>query len=197
MKLYDLEPSGNCYKVRLFCALAQIPIDLLPVDFMAGEHKTAKFLAMNPLGELPILQDGDLTLRDSQAILVYLAAQYGGEAWLPKAPVHQAKIMQWLSTSANNVQHGPADARLVDLFGYKLDKPTTIANSDFILPIFEAHLAKNQWLEMGRVTIADIACFPYIALAADGKIALKDYPHVIAWINRIKQLPGYVGMPGL
>ena len=62
MKLYDLEPSGNCYKVRLFCALANIPLDLVPVDFMAGEHKSAKFLAMNPLGELPILQDGDLTL---------------------------------------------------------------------------------------------------------------------------------------
>ena len=45
LKLYDLEPSGNCYEVRLFCALAQIPFDLVPVDFMAGKHKTASFLA--------------------------------------------------------------------------------------------------------------------------------------------------------
>lgn len=197
MKLYDLEPSGNCYKVRLFCALAQIPIDLVPVDFMAGEHKTAKFLAMNPLGELPILDDNGTILRDSQAILVYLAAQYGGEAWLPKEPAHQAKIMQWLSTAANNVQHGPADARLVDLFGYKLDKPTIIANSNFILPIFEEHLAKNQWLEMGRVTIADIACFPYIALAHEGGISLETYPNIRAWIARIKALPNFIAMSGI
>ena len=119
MKLYDLEPSGNRYKVRLFCALAKISIDLVPVDFMAGEHKSAKFLAMNPLGELPILDDDGYILRDSQAILVYLASKYGGEAWLPKDPAHAAKVMQWLSTAANNVQHGPGDARLVDLFGYK------------------------------------------------------------------------------
>ena len=97
MKLHDLEPSGNCYKVRLLCALAQIPIELVSVDFMAGEHKTPKYLAMNPLGQVPILQDGQgesmLTLWDSQAILVYLASKYGGEAWLPKEPAHAAKII--------------------------------------------------------------------------------------------------------
>ncbi len=197
MKLYDLEPSGNCYKVRLFCALAQIPVEIVPVDFMAGEHKTSKFLAMNPLGELPILQDGDLILRDSQAILVYLASKYGGEAWLPKDPAHMAKIIQWLSTAANNVQHGPSAARLVDKFGYDLDKATTIRNSNFILPIFEAHLGKNQWLEMGRVTIADIACFPYLALSHEGGISLEPYPNIRAWIGRIKALPNFKGMPGV
>ena len=197
MKLYDLEPSGNCYKVRLFCALAKIPIDLIPVDFMAGEHKTAEFLAMNPLGELPILDDEGYILRDSQAILVYLAGKYGGEAWLPKDPAHAAKVMQWLSTAANNVQHGPGDARLVDLFGYKIDKPTTIANSNFILPIFEAHLASNQWLEMGRVTIADCACFPYIALSHQGGVSLEAYPNIRAWIARVKALPNFIAMPGI
>ena len=197
MKLYDLEPSGNCYKVRLFCALAKIPIDLVPVDFMAGEHKSAKFLAMNSLGELPILDDDGYILRDSQAILVYLAGKYGGEAWLPKDPAHAAKVMQWLSTAANNVQHGPGDARLVDLFGYKIDKATTIANSNIILPIFEAHLANNQWLEMGRVTIADCACFPYIALSHQGGVSLEPYPNIRAWIARMKALPNFIGMPGV
>ena len=197
MKLYDLEPSGNCYKVRLFCALAKISIDLVPVDFMTGEHKSAKFLAMNPLGELPILDDDGYILRDSQAILVYLASKYGGEAWLPKDPAQAAKVIQWLSTAANNVQHGPGDARLVDLFGYKIDKPTTIANSNTILPIFEAHLAKNQWLEMGRVTIADIACFPYIALSHEGGVSLEAYPNIRAWIARMKALPNFIGMPGI
>ena len=105
--------------------------------------------------------------------------------------------MQWLSTAANNVQHGSGDARLVDLFGYKIDKPTTIANSNFILPIFEAHLANNQWLEMGRVTIADCACFPYIALSHDGGVSLNAYPNIRAWIARMKALPYFIGMPGV
>ena len=197
MKLYDLEPSGNCYKIRLFCALAQIPIELIPVDFMAGEHKTEPFLALNAFGELPILDDNGLILRDSQAILVYLASKYGGEAWLPKDPAHMAKIMQWLSTSANNVQHGPGDARLVDKFGYKIDKPTTVANSSHILQIFEAHLANNQWLEMNRVTIADIACFPYIALSYEGGVSLDAYPNIRAWCARVKALPNFISMSGI
>ena len=197
MKLYDLEPSGNCYKVRLFCALAGIPIELYAIDFMASEHKTPKFLAMNPLGEVPILDDNGTILRDSQAILVYLASKYGGEVWLPKDPAHAAKVMQWLSTAANEVQHGPGDARLVDLFGYKLDKAAAVKNSNHLLPIFENHLAKNQWLEMGRVTIADIACLPYIALSHDGGISLEPYPNIRAWITRIKALPNFIGMPGI
>jgi glutathione S-transferase len=197
LKLYDLEPSGNCYKVRLFCALAKIPLELYSTDFMAGEHKTAKFMAMNPLGEVPILDDNGYILRDSQAILVYLASKYGGEAWLPKDPAHAGKVMQWLSTAANEVQHGPGDARLVDLFGYKLDKATAIAKSNQLLPIFEAHLGKNQWLEMGRVTIADCACFPYIGLSHQGGVSLEPYPNIRAWIGRIKALPNYIPMSGI
>jgi glutathione S-transferase len=197
MKLYDLEPSGNCYKVRLLCALIGQPIELVSVDFMAGEHKTPKFLSMNALGELPILDDDGFILRDSQAILVYLASKYGGEAWLPKDPANAAKVMQWLSTAANEVQHGPGDARLVDLFGYKLDKATTVANSNKLLPIFEAHLGKNNWLEMGRVTIADIACYPYIGLSHQGGVSLEAYPNIRAWIARIKALPNYIAMSGI
>ncbi|SDK56591.1 glutathione S-transferase [Methylophilus rhizosphaerae] len=197
MKLYDLELSGNCYKVRLFCALAGIPVTLHPVDFMGGEHKTAPFLAMNPLGELPILQDGDVLLRDSQAILVYLATQYGGEAWCPKDPAHLAEVIAWLSTAANNIQHGPADARLIELFGYPLDKASTVAQSDFILPVFEAQLSRHDWLVLNRPTIADIANFPYIALAHQGGISLAAYPAIRQWMTRIQALPNFIGMPAI
>ena len=105
-----------------------------------------------------------------------------------------AKIMQWLSTSANNVQHGPGDARLVDKFGYKIDKPATVANSSHILQIFEAHLANIQWLEIDRVTIADIACFPYIALSYEGGISLEPYLNIRAWCERVKALPNFISM---
>jgi glutathione S-transferase len=189
MKMYDLELSGNCYKVRLFAAVAQIPLEIIPVDFMAGEHKRPPLIDMNPLGEIPVFVDGDLVLRDSQAILVYLALKYGGEAWLPKEPMHMAQVMQWLSTAANEVQHGPADARLIDKFGYALDKEFALKKAASVLPVIEKHLQKRQWLEMGRPTIADMAVFPYVALAP--------YPNIRAWITRIKSLPNFLPMPGL
>ena len=101
MKLYNLLLSGNCHKVRLFAGLAKIPLEIIDIDFLGGEHKRAPLTDLNPWGEIPILQDADVVLRDSQAILVYLARTYADESWLPDNPVAMASIMQWLSTAAN------------------------------------------------------------------------------------------------
>ena len=197
MKLYDLELSGNCYKVRLFAALAKIPLDLVPVDFMGGEHKRPPLTNLNPWGELPILEDGKVVLRDSQAILVYLAAQYGDENWLPRDATGLGEVMQWLSTSANELQNGPCAARLADKFGYAIDKANTLERAARILPLIEAHLAAHQWLALGRPTIADCAVMPYVALAPEGGISLEAYPNIRQWIARIKALPGFIPMPGI
>ncbi|WP_295007930.1 glutathione S-transferase [uncultured Dechloromonas sp.] len=197
MKLHDLSLSGNCYKVRLLAALAGIPLDIVAVDFLAGEHKRPPLIDLNPWGEIPILEDGDVVLRDSQAILVYLARRYAGESWLPGDATGMATVMQWLSTSANEIQNGPGAARLVDKFGYQLDKADTLRRAARILPLLDAHLARHDWLALGRPTIADCAVFPYVALAPEGGVSLADFPHIRQWIARIKALPGFVPMPGI
>ena len=197
MKLYDLEPSGNCYKVRLFCALAKISLDLIPVDFMAGEHKNAKFLAMNPFGEIPILDDDGFILRDSMAILVYMATKHNLDAWYPNNAQDRALVTQWLSSSVNNVMHGPGDARLIDKFGYTLNRETAHEISARILGIMNTHLANREWLELGRCTIADIACMPYIGVSYEGGVSLEPYPNIRAWIARIKALPNFIAMSGI
>jgi glutathione S-transferase len=196
-RLYDLELSGNCYKVRLFAALAGIPLEIVAVDFMAGEHKKPPLIDLNPLGQLPILTDGEVVLRDSQAILVYLARRYAAASWLPQDPAEQALVSQWLSTAANEIQHGPATARLVDKFGFPFDKAAALAKADFILPLLDRHLASREWLELGHPTIADTAVFPYVALAGEGGISLEPYPHIRAWIARIKALPNFLSAPGV
>ncbi|WP_066340539.1 glutathione S-transferase family protein [Azohydromonas lata] len=197
MKLHDLTLSGNCYKVRLLAALAGIELELVPVDFMGGAHKRAPHTDLNPWGELPVLEDGDVVLRDSQAILVYLGARYAGEQWLPRDPLGLATVMQWLSTAANEIQHGPGAARLVDKFGYVLDKADALRRAERILGLLEQHLAHNDWLALQHPTIADCAVFPYVALSHEGGVSLADYPQVRAWIDRVKALPGFVGMPGV
>lgn len=197
MKLYDLELSGNCYKVRLFAALAQLPLELQAVDFLAGAHKQAPVIDLNPWGELPVLVDGDVVLRDSQAILVYLARQYGGHAWWPDDAARQGEVMQWLSVAANEIQHGPCTARLIDKFGYALNKPRSLEIAERIHGLLEQHLSQHQWLACGRPTIADCAVFPYVALAHEGGISLSDYPHIQAWLQRVKELPGFSPMPGI
>ncbi|MBW4663643.1 MAG: glutathione S-transferase family protein [Chroococcus sp. CMT-3BRIN-NPC107] len=197
LKLYDLNLSGNCYKVRLMLSLLRLEHELVAVNLQAGEHKSSTFLKLNPFGQVPILIDGDVIIRDSQAILVYLARRYGGEDWLPVEAEEMAKVVQWLSTTANEIQQGIAASRLHFIFNAPIDLELAQNKAYKVLQVINEALQGQNWLECARPTIADIACFPYIALAADGKIVLKDYPHVIAWISRIKQLPGYISMPGL
>jgi glutathione S-transferase len=197
MKLHDMELSGNCYKVRLFAALVGIELELKPVDLSAGEHKESPFIDLNPWAQVPVLEDGDLVLRDSQAILVYLARRYGGHQWWPDSAAHQGEVMQWLSTAANEINHGPNAARLIDKFDYPLNKERALAISARVLPLIEQHLSDHQWLAMDRPTLAECAMFPYIALSWEGGVTLEPYPAIRAWIERIKVLPGYIGMPGL
>ncbi len=196
-KLYDLELSGNCYKVRLFCALLGLELEIEPIDFMAGAHKASPLIDMNPFGEIPVLEDGEIVLRNSQAILVYLARKYGGESWLPADPVEMARVVSWLMVAESEIARGPNDARLHDKFGFPLDIDKAREKAARILGILEAHLSKNDWLALDRATIADIACMPYVALGHEGGVPLDGYPAIRAWIGRIEALPGFIAMPGL
>jgi len=197
MILYDLELSGNCYKIRLMLAFLGLDYELKSIDFLGGEHKTAAFAVLNPFCEIPVFEDDGLMLRDSQAILIYLARKYGGEAWLPTMPDGLARVMQWLLTAANDLARGPNDARLHDFFGYDLDGDLARKKAHRTLSIIENHLIDKEWLELGRPTIADLACFPYIALSHEGGVSLDGYPAIRLWIARIKALPNFVPMPGL
>lgn len=197
IKLYDHELSGNCHKVRLMLSLLELEYKIMPVDLMSGKQKSPEFYELNPLGQVPVLTDGDLVLRDSQAILVYLARRYGNEDWLPVQAEPMSKVLQWLSTAANDIQNSLSTARLYYLFNLEVDLDLVQQRAHGVLQVIDELLAQQSWLELDHPTIADIACYPYVGLAPDGRISLEPYPHVIAWIDRIKKLPGYIGMPGL
>ena len=196
-RLYDLELSGNCYKVRLLAALLGVPLDIVPVDFLGGAHKQPPLVDLNAFGELPIFEDGGVVLRDSQAILVYMARKWGGENWLPTDAAGLAQVTAWLMVAENEIARGPNDARLHDAFGYELDVEVARSKTVHILKLMEGHLARAPWLALDRVTVADIACMPYVALSHQGGVPIYGYPAVSAWVERVKALPGFVGMPGI
>lgn len=197
MKLYHTELSGNCHKVRLMLSLLEIEHERVLIDLVNGEHKSTDFLKLNPLGQVPVLMDGDTLIRDSQAILVYLTRKYKREDWLPLEAESMAKVMQWLSFAANEINTSLFIARLHFRFGMDFDWETAQQKGKQVLQIINNHLQNRNWLECNSVTIADIACYPYVGLAPEGKVALEPYPNILAWIDRIKQLPGYEAMAGL
>lgn len=198
IKLYGHELSGNSYKAKLMLSLLGLDYEWVKVDLLAGAHKQPEFLALNPFGQVPVLVDGNTTLADAQAILVYLARQYGSEQWLPLAAEPMSRVIRWLSTTTGEIRQGPESARLYYLFNAtSINIERANQKSEFILTQLNNHLADREWLELGHPTIADIAVFPYIALAADGQISLAPYPHIQAWIKRIKHLPGFIAMIGI
>lgn len=196
IKLYDAEVSGNAYKIRLFLSLLDVAHESVPVNLAAQESRTAAFLKLNPRGQIPVMVDGDVVLWDSQAILVYLARRYA-EPWLPQSPREMGEVMQWMAFAENEVLFGLARARAARLFGrpWNLDECQAYGRAG--LGVLERHLSSHDWLATGRPTIADIACYPYVALAPEGEIPLDEYANVRAWIGRIQALDRYVGMPGI
>jgi len=154
-------------------------------------------LQLNPLGQVPVLVEGNTTIRDSQAVLVYLARRTEREDWLPLAAEPMARVMQWLSFAAHEINTSLFITRLHFRFGMNFDWETAQQRGKQVLQLLDEHLQKRNWLEGDRPTIADIACYPYVGLAAEGEVSLEPYTHVLAWIERIKQLPDYEAMPGL
>jgi glutathione S-transferase len=197
IKLYDFELSGSCYKIRMFLNILDVPYETTVVDFVNKEHKTGKYMAVNPFGEIPVLEDGDLRLRDAQAILVYLAKKYDkSNQWYPDDAESMGRIQQWLSTGGGEVMNSAA-ARLVKILNYPLDLEKLQAGANRVFKILDEHLATREYLELGHPTIADIACFPYTAMAGEGGIDLSPYPNVLKWIERMKRIPAFITMPGI
>ncbi|MBB3543608.1 MULTISPECIES: glutathione S-transferase [unclassified Rhizobium] len=191
MKLYSHPLSGHSHRAHLFLSLIGIDAEVVQVDLAAREHKSAKFLALNPFGQLPVLEDGDVVISDSNAILVYLAKKYAPEGWLPEEPAAAAAIQRWLSVAAGEIAYGPCAARLVTLFGATFDSGEVIARAHRILQLIDDRLVDREWIAASRPTIADVALYSYIARAPEGNVDRSAYRNVTAWLERIEGLPGF------
>lgn len=197
LKLYDLVNSGNCHKVRLLLSFLNVPYEKIPVDTAKGEHRTPSFLAINPVAHVPVLEVDGQHIWESAAILVYIARTYGGDSWLPLETNALVEINKWMAVGLCEVRTGLARTRSITQGRRKGDFAETRALGAVALRTLESRLHDNSWLALDRPTIADLMCYPHTALATEGGISLDDHPGVLRWIERIENLPGYVGMPGL
>lgn len=194
LKLYDYVLSDGCYKARLMLSLLDLPHTSVAVDFFPGrEHEGEAFRAINPAGDLPVIEDDGDVLRDAHTILVHLARRHD-PAWL-------APTSLWLDFARENMA-ALSQARLVSLLGLPGDAAALRKAGRQALRDLEDHLSDRQlagfdWVEGGRATIADIALFPHVALSHDAGIGLEDYPSLNLWQRRVRRLPRFVGMPGI
>ncbi len=185
--------SGHSHRVQLLASLAGIKHELVDVDLMAGAHKSTPFLELNPAGQVPVIEDGETVVYDSNAILVYLARKYAPE-WLPTDPASEAEIQKWLSFAAGEVATGPAAARLITVFGANLDEERALTVANLAFERLEHHLEGRTWLVGAAPSIADVAIYSYTAHAPEGNVSLEPYPNVRVLLARIEGLSGFVAM---
>lgn len=200
LRLHATMGSINAYKVRILLGILNLPYEMVDIDMYAGEHKREPFLSMNPFGQMPVLEDGDFTIADSHACLVYVARRYDAASrWLPADARGEARVAEWLSKSANEVHQGPwmkrAKIRRPDAI--KLSDEEIDLRCDYILRIMDAELAKREWLAGDAATIADISCFGPISMLKVSGYDTDRWPALTAWLDGVRSLPGAVDIDGV
>ncbi|CAN7602106.1 glutathione S-transferase [Pararhizobium sp. LjRoot255] len=192
MKLYHHPLSGHSHRARLFVSLLGLPHELVEVDLKSGAHKKPDFLKLNPFGQVPVLEDDEVVIADSNAILVYLAKKAAQTDWLPEDAQGAAAVQRWLSVAAGEVAYGPAAARLITVFGAKYNPEEVIGRAHALLGKLESQLTDHNWLVGNGPTIADVAIYSYVARAPEGNVDLSTYPAVDTFLRRVEALPGFV-----
>jgi glutathione S-transferase len=187
---YDAAYSGNTWKVRLLLKQLAIPHEVVKLDLFKGEARTPEFRKRNPFGRVPFITDGDFTLSESNAILLYLAR---GSRLLPDDP----HVHEWMFFEQNQVELSIGLPRIWKLLGMEQPaplwehyKPRAVAG----LKVLERHLAQHRWLAGDAYSVADISLFAYTHLAPDAGHDLSQFPAVSAWLQWFREQPGWFAM---
>lgn len=197
MKIYGDIQSGNCYKIKLLCALLGIEHEWVHVDILAGDTAKAEFLQKNPSGKIPLLELADgRCLSESNAILNFLAA---GSTLLPTDNFALAKVQQWQFFEQYSHEPYIAVARFIAKYlglpeARRAEYEAKQSGGHKALAVMAKQLASTPFLTGDTLTTADISLYGYTHVADEGGFDLRDYPAIQAWITRIQQMPNYVGM---
>lgn len=197
IRVYGSPVSGHTHRVLLLLSLLGLPHELINVDLAHGQHKQPEFLAKNPLGLVPVMEDGDVRLYESNAILVYLASRYGDASWLPRDPLDAAAVQRWLSFASGYIYNGPNAARLIKAFGVPLNYERAKSISTQLFEVLDAELADRKFVLGATPSVADVAAYAYIAHAPEGGLSLEPYGNIAKWLKHIEALPGFIPMPAL
>uniref|UniRef100_A0A0C9QRC5 glutathione transferase n=1 Tax=Wollemia nobilis TaxID=56998 RepID=A0A0C9QRC5_9CONI len=197
-------PYSSSTRTVLACFVEKgIDFEIVPVDMLKGEQKKPEFLALQPFGKVPVIQDGDLTLFESRAIIRYYAEKYAGQgtSLLGKTLEERALVEQWLEVEGQNYNpHGyhllmqlvyatklgmPQDEALIDKSAELLGK---------VLDVYEERLSKSKYLAGDFYSLADLSHLPFAELivnATDKGYLIRERKHVNAWWEDISSRPAW------
>jgi glutathione S-transferase len=203
IKLHCFGESGNAYKAALTLELSGLEWEPVFVDFFKGATRTPEFLAMNSMGEVPVMQDGDVTLSQSAVIQDYVSSKTGKLGG--RSAEERREVLRWmffdnhkisgiagpLRFNMNFLPEAKRNADVIAFMGMRLNSALKVLN---------ANLEGREWLVGDQLTIADISCAGYLFYEEPFQFDRKAYPNIDAWLDRIAATPGwkhpYDLMPG-
>jgi glutathione S-transferase len=200
MKLYHF-PSPNPQKVTFALNELGLDCELVPLDLAKGEQRQPDFLAINSAGRVPVLIDGDLTLTESQAILVYLGEKTG-RLW-PQSPAGRARALQWLFYLAQHIMPAAGQVALrirARVTGIAVDEAAVAQGEQGLrnaFPVVEAHLAKAAWMSGGEFSLVDCAYCPILNVVEKAGFSLAGFPQIAAYLERLRARPAWQQTPKL
>lgn len=194
--LQGFAESGNAYKVALMLTLCGADWRPRGVEFFKGETRSPGFRAVNVMGEAPVLvhhrADGDFTLSQSGAILVYLARKLG--RFGHESEAEEFEILRWILFDNHKFTSYTATARFMRFFQKKTSDPAAefiYARAKGAWKVLDQHLADREWVAAPRATIADLSLCGYLFWPAQIDADWNEHPAIARWLDRIRALPGW------
>lgn len=199
MKLYTHSPSPNCIKVTALVHYLQLPVDLVELEPHSGACRTPEFLAKNPNGLLPTLEDDGYCLWESNAILVYLAQKASAHGLLPSSPKEHAEFWRWMCWGM--CHWAPALKTLMFehivqplIHHQPTDQAAVIRAEAAFQPLarlLDEHLVGKKYLLGDQLSLADFSLGAYLAYAELAKIPLASCPSIQAWYGRLEAMAAW------
>ena len=190
LTLYGSFTSSSSYKPMLYLALAGLAFSFRTVNLKIGVQKEAEYLAVNRWGVVPSLRHRGLVILQSNVILDYLARTTGHFEGATEQQRWQAR--EWLSWEADHIT---AVAKVRHSARFRASHPEVIAEfrpkAEAALSFVDDTVKDRPFLLGDRCTIADIGCWGRMVFMAEGGFEIGQWPHLEAWANRLKAMPGF------
>lgn len=202
-RLYCFGESGNAYKAALALTLSGMDWDPVFVDFFNGETRSPAFRAINEMGEVPVLVDGDTTLSQSGVILDYISSKTGKLGG--RSAAERREVLRWLFWDNHKLSTQIGTVRFLANFLPEAKRPEGVipflqGRLKAAYTVLNDHLAGRDWIVGDQVTIADLSACGYLYYPEPFGFDRADWPHIDRWLDRIAALPGwkhpYDMMPG-
>ena len=203
IKLHCFGESGNSYKAALTLELSGLEWEPVFVDFFLGEARTAEFRELNPMGELPVMIDGDITLSQSGVIQDYISSKSGKLG--ARSAAERREILRWMFWDNHKMSSQAGTLRFLMNFLPEEKRPAEViawlhGRLKAAYTVLDAALAQHSWLVGDTLTIADLACCGYLFYPEPFGFERADWPNIDPWLARISETPGYKApydlMPG-